>query len=151
MEYPSIKRFSFKVAVPNIFRKFLEKHWWQSSYSAYLRVSICAVLIDFLGISPKFSEYFFQRTQLATQPTNIGPQDVLRTSPSNFPRTSPKDPIWLSQGRPNLTSRGRHNLTSWGRLNLTFKGRSWEVDLGLPQDVLSTFPRGPWEYSNLDV
>ena len=28
-----------------------------------------------------------------SQPLNIGPQDVLRTSPSNVPRTSPKDPI----------------------------------------------------------
>ena len=28
-----------------------------------------------------------------TQPANIGPQDVPRTSPSNVPRTSPKDPI----------------------------------------------------------
>ena len=30
---------------------------------------------------------------VGTQPANIGPQDVPRTSPSNVPRTSPKDPI----------------------------------------------------------
>ena len=28
-----------------------------------------------------------------TQPANIGPQDVPRTSPTNVPRTSPKGPI----------------------------------------------------------
>ena len=28
-----------------------------------------------------------------SQPANICPQDVPRTSPSNVPRTSPKDPI----------------------------------------------------------
>ena len=70
-----------------------------------------------------------------TQPANIGPEDVLRTPPSNVPRTSPKDPILRPQGR----------------LNLTFKGRPWEVDSGRPQDVLRTSPRGPSEYSNVDV
>ena len=29
----------------------------------------------------------------STQPTNIGSQNVPRTSPFNVPRTSPKDPI----------------------------------------------------------
>ena len=29
----------------------------------------------------------------STQPTNIGSQNVLRTSPFIVPRTSPKDPI----------------------------------------------------------
>ena len=83
------------------------------------------------------------------------PEDV----PPNVPRTSPKDPIWPSRGCPDLTSRGRPNLTSWGRpemtsrgrLNLTFKGHPWEVDSGRPQNVLRTSPRGPWEYSTLDV
>ena len=42
-------------------------------------------------------------------------------------------------------------MTSRGRPNLTFKGRPWELDSGCPQDVLRTFPRGPSEYSNLDV
>ena len=47
----------------------------------------------------------YQRIGLhATQPANIGPQDVPRTSPSNVPRTFPKDPIWPSRGRLNLTS-----------------------------------------------
>ena len=36
------------------------------------------------------------RVRIATQLANIGPQDVPKTSPSNFPGTSPKDPIWLS-------------------------------------------------------
>ena len=31
--------------------------------------------------------------KVITQSVNIGPQDVLRTPPSNVPRTSPKDPI----------------------------------------------------------
>ena len=85
-----------------------------------------------------------------SQPANIGPQDVPRTSPSNVPRTSPKDPIWPSQGRPDLTSQGRPEMTSRGSLNLTFKGRPGEVDSGCPHDVHRTSPRGPWEYSNLD-
>ena len=74
-----------------------------------------------------------------TQPANIGPQDVPRTSPSSVPKTSPIDPIWPSRGRPNLTSRGRPEMTSRGNLNLTFKGRPWEVDSGRPQDVQGTF------------
>ena len=36
------------------------------------------------------------RVRIATQLANIGPQDVPKTSPSNFPRTSPKEPIWPS-------------------------------------------------------
>ena len=72
---------------------------------------------------------------LLSQPANIGPQHV--------PRTSPKYPIWLYRGRPSLTSRGR--------LNLRFKGRPWDVDSGRPQGVLRTSARCPWEYSNLDV
>ena len=84
-----------------------------------------------------------------SQPANIGPQDVPRTSPSNVPRTSPKDPIWLSQGRLNLTSWGRTKMTSRGHSNVTFKGRTWEVDSGRSQDVLRTSPRGPYEYSNM--
>ena len=62
-----------------------------------------------------------------TQPANIGPPDVPRTSPSNVLRTSSKDPTWPSQGHPNLTSRGRPNLTSWGSPKMT----SDEVDSGL--------------------
>ena len=86
-----------------------------------------------------------------TQPANIGPQDVPRTSPSNVPRTFPKDPIWPPRGRPNLTSWGRPEMTSRGRPNLTFKGRPWKVDLGHPQDVLSRSLRGFSEYSKLNI
>ena len=86
-----------------------------------------------------------------SQPANIGPQDVPRTSPSNVSRTSPKDPIWPSWGRPNLTSWGRFGMTSRGCPNLKFMGRPWELDLGHPQDVLRTAPRGSSEYSNLDI
>ena len=90
-----------------------------------------------------------------SQPANCGPQDVPRTSPPTSPGRPLKIlfdragdvPIW----RPNLTSWGRPEMTSRGRLNLTFKGRRWEVDSGCPQDVLRTSPRGPSEYSNLDV
>ena len=45
----------------------------------------------------------------------------------------------------------RPEMTSSGRPNLMFKGPSWDVDLGRLQDVLRTSPRGPSEYSNLDV
>ena len=91
---------------------------------------------------------------MASQPANIGPQDVPRTSHSNVPRTFPEDPIWPSRGCPqltswgrsNLTSRGRPNLTSRGRLNLTSEGRPWEVVLGRPQDVLRTSPGRPWKH-----
>ena len=93
--------------------------------------------------------------RVPTQPANIGPQDVLRTSPSNVPGRSlkilfdrPGDvPIW----RPNLTSWRRPEMTSRRRLNPTFKERPWQVELGRPQDILRTSPRGSWEYSNLDV
>ena len=77
---------------------------------------------------------------LATsQPANIGPQDVPRTSPSNVPRTSPKDPIWRSQGRPNLTSWGRPEMTSRGLFNQTFKGSRNDVPGRLIRDVSRTF------------
>ena len=33
------------------------------------------------------------KTEQSSQPANIGPQDVPRTSPTNVRRTSPKDPI----------------------------------------------------------
>ena len=56
-------------------------------------------------------------------------------------------PIW----RPNLTSWRRPEMTSRRRLNPTFKERPWQVELGRPQDILRTSPRGSWEYSNLDV
>ena len=76
---------------------------------------------------------------LTTQPANIGPLGISRTSLSNVLRTSPKDPIWPSEGRPNLTSWGRPEMTSRGRLNLTFKGRPWEVGSGRPlEDLEST-------------
>ena len=80
-------------------------------------------------------------SRILSQPANIGPQDVPRTSRSNDPRTSPKDPIWPSQGRLDLTSWGRPEMTSRGRLNLTFKGRPWEVDSGRPR----TFTGRPLE------
>ena len=94
-----------------------------------------------------------------SQPANIGPQDIPRTSFSNVPRTSPKDPIWPSRGPPDLMSRERPNLTSWGRPemmssgrpNLTFQARPWEVDSGRPQDALRTSLRGFSEYSNSHV
>ena len=90
---------------------------------------------------------------VSSQPANIGPQDVPRTSPSNVPSAlkilfdGPGDvPIWRSWGRPDLTSWGRPNLTSRGRLemtsrgrsNLTFKGRPWGGWFG-------TSPRRPLE------
>ena len=37
--------------------------------------------------------WIFRKFQVHTQPGNIGPQDIPRTSPSNIPRTSLKDPI----------------------------------------------------------
>ena len=93
-------------------------------------------------ISSHFVKTLFIETSLLwliSQPANIGPLDVPRTSPYNVPRTSPKGPIWPSRGRPDLTSGGRPNLTSRGRLNLTFKWRSWEVDSGRPlEDPEST-------------
>ena len=73
----------------------------------------------------------------STQPTNIGSQNVLRTSPFIVPRTSPKDPIWPSQGYPNLTS--------WRRPNLTSERHPGKVYLGRPQDVLRTSPGWPWK------
>ena len=56
-----------------------------------------------------------------------------------------------SRGRPNLTSKGRPEMTFRRCPNPMFKGRPWEVDSGRLQDVLRTSPRGPSQYSNLDV
>ena len=74
------------------------------------------------------------RVRIATQLANIGPQDVPKTSPSNFPWTSPKDP-----------------MTSRRRPNLTFKARPWEDVSGGLQDVSRASPRGLSKHSNLDV
>ena len=64
-------------------------------------------------------------------------------------------PIWhpgdVSIWRPKDVPIWHPEMTSMGRLNLTFQGRPWEVDSGRPQDVLRTSPRGPSEYSNLDI
>ena len=89
-------------------------------------------------------------------PAYLGPQDVPRTSSSNFPRTSPKYPFWPFWGCPNLTFWGRPNLTFWGRpekisrrrSNLMFNERPWDVDSGPPQNFLKTSPRRSTEYSN---
>ena len=89
-----------------------------------------------------------------SQPANIGPQDVLSTSPSNVSRVSSKDPIWPSWGRSNLsswerlemTSREHPSLTFTGCSNLTSKRCPWEVVSGCPKDVLRTSPRGPWKH-----
>ena len=43
--------------------------------------------------SPSISNLVEKSDYDTTQPANIGPQDVPRTSRSNVPRTSPKDPI----------------------------------------------------------
>ena len=102
-------------------------------------------------ISDKIQNCEEMNEQKASQQANIGSQDV--------PTTSSKDPIWLSRGRPYLTSwgrlyltsSGRPEMTSRGRPDLTFKRRPSEGDLGRPQDVFRMFPRGPLEYSNLDV
>ena len=67
------------------------------------------------------------------------PEDVPLQRPQDVPQRS-YFTIW---GRPEMTSRRR--------LNLTLEGRPWEVDSGRPQDFLRTSPRGPLEYSNLDV
>ena len=65
-----------------------------------------------------------------SQPTNILPQDVLTTFPSNVSRTSLKDPIWPSRGRPKLTSRGPLNLKSWEHLKMTSRVRPNPPSLG---------------------
>ena len=89
-----------------------------------------------------------------SQPANIGPQDVLSTSPSNVSRVSSKNPIWPSWGRSNLsswerlemTSREHPSLTFTGCSNLTYKRCPWEVVSGCPKDVLRTSPRGHWKH-----
>ena len=143
--------------LPSIFFSFFRSPFFlSSSLNPLLKILPNGEYSNFacstvLGLRPKSSP-------VRPQPPNIGPRNVQRTSPSDVPRKSPKDPIWPSPGRPNLTS-WHPNLTSWGRpemrsrgrLNLTFKWRPWEVDSGRPQEVLRTTPRGPSEYSNLDI
>ena len=83
-------------------------------------------------------------------------------SPGRPPLTSPGRPLKILFDRPGTsrsdvprTSQSDVLGNSWndvqGHLNPTFKGRPWEVDSGRPQNVLRTSPRGPWEYSNLNV
>ena len=94
---------------------------------------------------------FNKKISKITQPTNIGPQDVPKTSPSNISRASPKDHIWPFRGRPNLIFCGRSEITSRGGPNRTFKGCPWKVNSRPPQDVHRTPTRVPAEHSNLDV
>ena len=49
--------------------------------------------IDVKNFIENHKEFIKSHKIILTQPANIGPQDVPRTSPSNVPRTSPKDPI----------------------------------------------------------
>ena len=88
----------------------------------------------------KFTSKYPETT---TQPANIGPQDVPRTSSSNVPRTSPKGPIWPSRGLPNLTSRDvpiwrPGDVLKW-RPEDALVWRSRDVPGGLIRDVPRTF------------
>ena len=57
---------TFKIAVLNISKKFLEQYLQQNLYSAHLWVfNMCSLLNEFLGISWTFSEQHFQGTPLA--------------------------------------------------------------------------------------
>ena len=102
-----------------------------------IKVNALKQLEAWINLLPSLKVWGFkiENSQLA----NIAPQDVLRTSPSTFPGR----PLKIPFHRPNLTSWGSPKMTSMGRLNLTFKARPWEIDQGLPQDVLRTSPRGP--------
>ena len=62
----SIRSYSFRIAVLNIFKKFLKQHQQQSSYSASLYVfSICALFgMVFQEFSPKFSKNTAGKTLL---------------------------------------------------------------------------------------
>ena len=83
--------------------------------------------------------------QVATEPANIGPQDVPRMSPSNVHRTSPKDPIWSFRGCPDLPSWGSPNLTSKWRSRDVLIWRSRDVPGRLIWDVPRTFSGRPLE------
>ena len=89
--------------------------------------------------------------------------DVLPSRQVLVPRTSRGRRLATSPGRPLKIifhcagdvpiwrPRGSPEMTSTGCFYLAFKGRPWEVDLGSPQEVLRTSPRGPSEYSKFDV
>ena len=111
----------------------------------------CIIYLYFFFVSDMNSLGTTFAAYATTQPAAIGPQDVPRTSPSNVPKMSPRDPIWASRRHLDLMSRRHPNLTSWGRPNLAFNGRPWEVDSGCLRNVFRESPRGPSEYSNLDV
>ena len=60
-----IGRFSFKIALLNIFGKFLEKHQQQSSHLAkFSAFNMCSGINAFIGIFQEFSQWLFQRKQL---------------------------------------------------------------------------------------
>ena len=96
---------------------------------------------------------FVARYKRITQPANIGPQDVPRTSPFSVPRSSPKDPIWPS-GNVTISRLGdvqiwrRGDVLIWRSRDVpgmlirdvpkTFSGRSLE-DLGSTQTCMSNF------------
>ena len=107
-------------------------------------VFLLNVLLFLIGGFKLFSDVFPSRQVL-----------VPRTSQGRPPAASPERslkiifdcagdvPIWRPGGSPEMTSRGCFYLA--------IKGRPWEVDLGSPQEVLRTSPRGPSDYSKLDV
>ena len=96
---------------------------------------------------------FVARYKRITQPANIGPQDVPRTSPFSVPRSSPKDPIGPS-GNVTISRLGDVPICRPGDVLIwrsrdvpgmlirdvpkTFSGRSLE-DLGSTQTCMSNF------------
>ena len=95
-------------------------------WKRYLKTFV-RVLSSILAKQWKLTRGFELVTYDSSQPANIGPQELLGTSPGR--------PLNILFDRPG-------DVPIW---------RRWDVDSGRPQDVLRTSPRGPWEYSNLDV
>ena len=83
--------------------RYLKKLVDQYNKSWHYSVGKKAIHADCFALSKEFESRHkackfevSDRVRIATQLANIGPQDVPKTSPSNFPGTSPKDPIWPS-------------------------------------------------------
>ena len=85
-----------------------------------------------------------------TQPANIGPQDVPRTSPINVPRTSPKDPICPPRGHPvwrpgDFPIWHPGDVLKW-RPGDVLIWRPRDVPGSLIRDIPRTFSGRPLEY-----
>ena len=83
-----------EVKIARKFKKKKNKSLINKQQKLYQNAKVCNICQEDLKINMlKTKSILKLEIIVIAQPTNIGPQDVPRTSLSNFLRTSPKDPI----------------------------------------------------------